>query len=159
MLDKTGTLTEDRVVFTHSVDVDGRPDPAPADAAAVAVRFQTTPRDGLDDAMAAADRDGSALLAHGLLTRVEELPFDHARRRSAVVLRDAHDPGELVIVRGDPDTVLPRCTRVARGWARRADRVAAGRGRRRGGRTPRDRAAGRRRRHPPDTPAAPARRR
>lgn len=113
-LDKTGTLTEDRVVFTHSVDVDGRPDPAPADAAAVAVRFQTTPRDGLDDAMAAADRDGSALLAHGLLTRVEELPFDHARRRCAVVLRDAHDPGELVIVRGDPDTVLPRCTRVAR---------------------------------------------
>ncbi|WP_308819795.1 magnesium-translocating P-type ATPase [Pseudonocardia alni] len=113
-LDKTGTLTEDRVVFTHSVDVDGRPDPAPADAAAVAVRFQTTPRDGLDDAVSAADRDGSALLAHGLLTRVEELPFDHSRRRSAMVLRDAHDPGELVIVRGDPDTVLPRCNRVAR---------------------------------------------
>ncbi|MEJ8282144.1 magnesium-translocating P-type ATPase [Pseudonocardia spirodelae] len=113
-LDKTGTLTEDRVVFTHSVDVDGRPDPAPAAAAAVAVRFQGTPRDGLDDALAAADRDGSAVLAHGLLTKVDELPLDHVRRRCAVVLRDAHTAGELVIVRGDPDTVLPRCTRVVR---------------------------------------------
>ncbi|MBN9734752.1 MULTISPECIES: magnesium-translocating P-type ATPase [unclassified Pseudonocardia] len=113
-LDKTGTLTEDRVVFTHSVDVDGRPDPAPGDTAAVAVRFQATPRDGIDDALAGAGRDGSAELAQGLLTRVDELPFDHARRRAAVVLRDAHDPGELVIVRGDPDTVLPRCSHAVR---------------------------------------------
>ncbi|MEQ3553298.1 magnesium-translocating P-type ATPase [Pseudonocardia nematodicida] len=113
-LDKTGTLTEDRVVFTHSVDLDGRPDPGPGDAAAVAVRFQSVPRDGIDDALAGAGRDDSAMLAGALLSPVDELPFDHERRRAAVVLRDAHEPGELVIVRGDPDTVLPRCTRVLR---------------------------------------------
>ena len=114
-LDKTGTLTEDRVVFTHSIDVDGRPDPGPGDAAAVAVRFQTVPRDGIDDALAEAGRDGSAVLARGLLTPIDELPFDHLRRRAAMVLRDGHRPGALVIVRGDPDTVLPRCTHTVRG--------------------------------------------
>ncbi|ANY05288.1 magnesium-translocating P-type ATPase [Pseudonocardia sp. HH130630-07] len=113
-LDKTGTLTEDRVVFTHSVDVDGVGDPGPGEAAAVAVRFQSTPRDGLDDGLAGAAPEGAALLAHGLLDRVAELPFDHERRRAAVVLRDASEPGELVVVRGDPDTVLPRCDRVVR---------------------------------------------
>lgn len=113
-LDKTGTLTEDRVVFTHSVDLAGRPDPAPGDAAAIAVRFQTVPRDGLDDALADAGRAASTVLARGLFTPVDELPFDHVRRRAAVVLRDGHDPGELVIVRGDPDTVLPRCTHAVR---------------------------------------------
>ncbi|BBG03256.1 MULTISPECIES: magnesium-translocating P-type ATPase [Pseudonocardia] len=117
-LDKTGTLTEDRVVFTHSVDLDGRPDPAPGDAAAVAVRFQGVPRDGTDEALAGAGRDDSTLLAGGLLTRVGELPFDHARRRATVVLRDAHAAGELVLVRGDPDTVLPRCTHTVRDGAR-----------------------------------------
>ncbi|SFN90561.1 Mg2+-importing ATPase [Pseudonocardia ammonioxydans] len=114
-LDKTGTLTEDRVVFTHSVDLDGRPDPGPGDAAAVAVRFQTVPRDGIDEALAEAGRDGSTVLARGLFAPLDELPFDHLRRRAAVVLRDGHRPGALVIVRGDPDTVLPRCTHVVRG--------------------------------------------
>ncbi|MBP2367551.1 magnesium-translocating P-type ATPase [Pseudonocardia parietis] len=114
-LDKTGTLTEDRVVFTQSTDLDGRPCPEPGEAAAVAVRFQTVPRDGIDEALADAGRDGSAVLARGLLTPIDELPFDHVRRRAAIVLRDGHRAGELVIVRGDPDTVLPRCTHAVRG--------------------------------------------
>ena len=113
-LDKTGTLTEDRVVFTHSVDLDGRPDPGPGDAAAIAVRHQATPRDGIDDALAEAGRGPSAVLAGALLTPADELPFDHERRRAVVVLRDAHAPGELVIVRGDPDAVLPRCAHAVR---------------------------------------------
>ncbi|ALG09565.1 HAD-IC family P-type ATPase [Kibdelosporangium phytohabitans] len=50
-VDKTGTLTEDRVTYAHSVDLSGRPDGVAAEYAYLAAQLQTGPRNRLDKAM------------------------------------------------------------------------------------------------------------
>jgi Mg2+-importing ATPase len=51
-VDKTGTLTQDRVVYAHSIDPEGRPDGQAAEYAYLALHFQAGPRDNLDSAIA-----------------------------------------------------------------------------------------------------------
>jgi P-type Mg2+ transporter len=115
-VDKTGTLTEDRVVFAHGIDPEGRPDRQAAEHAYPALPFQAGPRDRLDEAIAArlGEVDGPGgeaeeLLTEALYERVDELAFDPYRRRGSVVLREPAG-GHVLICKGDPDVVLPRCT-------------------------------------------------
>ena len=108
-VDKTGTLTEDRVAFACAIDAAGRPDAEAGDYAYLAVHFRDEPGDRLDEAIVAQlAEDGEALLADATYDRVDEIGFDHARRRHTVVLRRGR--GEhLLITKGDPDEILPRC--------------------------------------------------
>ncbi|MCP2257386.1 Mg2+-importing ATPase [Streptoalloteichus tenebrarius] len=113
-VDKTGTLTEDRIVYAHSVDALGQIDGEAADHAYLAVHHQDSPPNRLDEAIAdqLAD-DGAALLADALFTKVDEIGFDHTRRRATVVVR--RHPGEhILITKGDPDEILPRCAYARR---------------------------------------------
>ncbi|SFW74958.1 Mg2+-importing ATPase [Amycolatopsis australiensis] len=112
-VDKTGTLTEDRVAYAHSIDLDGRPDSEAAEYAYLAVHFQADRHDRVDEAIVAqlaeADQD---LVTDALFTKVDELGFDHDRRRATVVVRRAGQ--DIVITKGDPDEILPRCTHARR---------------------------------------------
>nr|CTQ98440.1 Mg(2+) transport ATPase, P-type (EC 3.6.3.2) [Kibdelosporangium sp. MJ126-NF4] len=109
-VDKTGTLTEDRVTYAHSVDLSGRPDGEAAEYAYLAAHFQTGPRNRLDDAIVdQLTGDDEPLLTDAMFALVDEIGFDHTRRRSTVVVRQ--QPGEhILITKGDPDQILPRCT-------------------------------------------------
>jgi Mg2+-importing ATPase len=114
-VDKTGTLTEDRIVYAHSIDVTGRFDDAVGEFAYLAVHFQEGPHNRLDDAMAEllAERHMD-VIAEAAFTKVDEIAFDHTRRRTAVVV--ARQTGEHILIsKGDPDVVLPRCTRARLG--------------------------------------------
>ncbi|MFD9890346.1 magnesium-translocating P-type ATPase [Amycolatopsis sp. NPDC059027] len=109
-VDKTGTLTEDRVAYAHSVDLAGRPDGEAAEYACLAVQFQDFPHNRLDEAILEQLADPEdALLADAMFSPVDEIAFDPARRRSTVILRGPED-GHLLITKGDPDDVLSRCT-------------------------------------------------
>jgi Mg2+-importing ATPase len=135
-VDKTGTLTQDRVVYAHSIDPEGRPDSQAAEHAYLALHFQTGPRDRLDSAIAtqltdsagnrAGNRAGNTerrpddrvsagagdLLIEAFYEQVDEIGFDPYRRRVTVVVR--REPGEHVLItKGDPDIVLARCTHAA----------------------------------------------
>ena len=110
-LDKTGTLTEERVAAVHSIDATGRPDDEAAEYAAVAVRCQTVPDGRLDEALLAELTEPDDAVADALWTPVHEWGFDPARRRSTVEVRRA-DGEHVLIVKGDPDEVLPRCDRI-----------------------------------------------
>jgi P-type Mg2+ transporter len=113
-VDKTGTLTEDRVVYSHSIDVTGRTDGEAAEYAYLAVHFQAFPHNRLDEAIAAQlAGDGDDLLTEALFTGVDEVGFDHTRRRATVAVR--RQEGEhILITKGDPDEILPRCTHARR---------------------------------------------
>jgi Mg2+-importing ATPase len=114
-VDKTGTLTEDRVAFACAIDAAGRPDAEPVDYAYLAVHFREEPGDRLDEAIVAQlAEDGEALLADATYDRVDEIGFDHARRRHTVVLRRGTGQ-HLLITKGDPDEILPRCTHARDG--------------------------------------------
>lgn len=108
-VDKTGTLTEDRVVFGHASTVDGEPDDEPATYAFLACHFQAVPHNRLDEAIAEYVPEDERLLIEAMVAKVDEIPFDYDRRRSTVVVRrEGEDP--LLVTKGDPDDVLPRCT-------------------------------------------------
>ncbi|UXA19178.1 magnesium-translocating P-type ATPase [Mycobacterium sp. SMC-4] len=114
-VDKTGTLTEDRIAYAHSIDVTGRFDEAVTDFAFIAAHFQDGPANQLDDAivdqLAAGD---AAVITEATCEKVDEIAFDHRRRRSTVVV--SRQPGEhLLICKGDPDEVLPLCTEARLG--------------------------------------------
>ena len=111
-VDKTGTLTEDRFVYAQSMNVTGRVDEFVAELAYLAVHFQDDGHDPLDQAITELlAHPDMPILADAAYHKVDEIPFDHSRRRSAVVV--ASRPGEHVLIcKGDPDRVLQRCTRL-----------------------------------------------
>ncbi|MFC9789867.1 magnesium-translocating P-type ATPase [Rhodococcus sp. NPDC127528] len=108
--DKTGTLTEDRIVLEEHLDTAGRPSTHALRLAAMNSVFQTGLRNLLDGAVVEAA--GPELIArirreHGL---VDEIPFDFARRRMSVVVDDGDT--DLIITKGAVEEVLSACTSV-----------------------------------------------
>jgi Mg2+-importing ATPase len=114
-VDKTGTLTEDRIVYAHGIDVTGRVDDGVTELAYLTVHFQDAPHDRLDEAITEllAEQDMS-ILADAAFDKVDEIAFDHTRRRATVVV--ARQRGEhILICKGDPDKVLALCGQAAMG--------------------------------------------
>ena len=111
-VDKTGTLTEDRIVYVHSVDVTGRLDDGVGEFAYLAVHFQDGTHNRLDEAIAELlGEQHMSLIADGAFDKVDEIAFDHTRRRTTVVM--SRQRGEhILICKGDPDQVLRRCNRA-----------------------------------------------
>ncbi|MDH6680414.1 Mg2+-importing ATPase [Rhodococcus sp. LBL1] len=106
--DKTGTLTEDRIVLEEHLDTEGHVSKRTLRLAAMNSHFQTGLRNMLDKAVIAAagpETIDAVERAHGL---VDEIPFDFKRRRMSVVV-DATD-GDLIVTKGAVDEVLAVCT-------------------------------------------------
>ncbi len=110
-LDKTGTLTEDRVAYAYAVDVEGRRDEQVETYGCVAATFQAVPYNQLDAALADLVNADEQILLRARFTKISESPFDVQRRRSTVVVQERSDE-HLVITKGDPDAVLPLCSHV-----------------------------------------------
>ena len=77
-VDKTGTLTEDRIVYAHSIDVTGRIDDAVGEFAYLAVHFQDGPHNRLDEAIAELlGEQHMPVLADAAFDKIDEIGFDH----------------------------------------------------------------------------------
>lgn len=117
--DKTGTLTQDRVVLHSAVDGAGAPSHFPLELAYLNAYFQMGTRSFLDAAILAASSDtgGDALeeLPQGW-TRVFEIPFDSTRRMLSVVLAHTGPTKSgregMIITKGAAEEVLERCTKM-----------------------------------------------
>ncbi|MDX1875440.1 magnesium-translocating P-type ATPase [Mycolicibacterium sp. 120266] len=109
-VDKTGTLTEDRIVYAHGIDVTGRYDDAVTELAFLAAFFQDGVHDRMDEAiLEMLAEQGMSVLADAAYTKVDEIGADDDRGTASVVLR--RQPGEhLLICKGDPNAVLALCT-------------------------------------------------
>jgi P-type Mg2+ transporter len=120
-VDKTGTLTEDRLVCAGSVDAAGRPDHAAAEFAFLATYFQDDVHSRLDQAiLEMADEPMQTIVAPDLV-RVKEVRRDGGRRSSAIVI--GHRRGDQLLIRkGEAEEVLSHCAldepllRGARQW-------------------------------------------
>lgn len=131
--DKTGTLTEDRIVLQRHLDIDARPSRLALVAGYLNSMHSTGVRNTLDDAVIAAVDQGDrpALPTYRV---VDEIPFDFERRRLSVVLdrvpaidqlagpgevRDVGpeelrlaDGEDLLVTKGAVPEVIQVCTRV-----------------------------------------------
>jgi len=106
--DKTGTLTEGVIQLDASLDVDGNPAPDILLWAGLNATMQAGLKNPLDDAIAGAVGDSTALSA---FTKVDEVPYDFLRKRLSVVAR-SQDGGDLLICKGALQNILETCGSV-----------------------------------------------
>ncbi|MEC3980484.1 magnesium-translocating P-type ATPase [Amycolatopsis sp. H20-H5] len=109
-VDKTGTITQDRVQLAEGVDAAGAADDDVLDYAYLACHFQALPHDQLHEAVLDELDEADRVVLDSRFSPVDELTFDHARRISTVVVSPDRGDTHLVITTGDPDEVLDRCT-------------------------------------------------
>ena len=109
--DKTGTLTQDRVVLEQHVDVVGQESHDVLRLAYVNSYHQTGLRNLLDRAVlehADIKLEADALRAE---KKVDEVPFDFVRRRMSVVIETAEGK-HLLVCKGAIDEIMSVCDRV-----------------------------------------------
>ncbi|MFK8849983.1 magnesium-translocating P-type ATPase [Streptomyces sp. Ac-502] len=120
--DKTGTLTEDRVVLDRYLDVHGHEDGEVLEYAYLNSHFQTGLRNLMDQAVVDRMHEAEEVVVDARFTLVDEVPFDFARRRMSVVLRrhDLDGPAaeHLLVTKGAVEEVLALCTHLTDGGQR-----------------------------------------
>ncbi|MFD7662039.1 magnesium-translocating P-type ATPase [Streptomyces sp. NPDC059788] len=120
--DKTGTLTEDRVVLDRYLDVRGHEDGEVLEYAYLNSHFQTGLRNLMDQAVVDRMHEAEEVVVDARFTLVDEVPFDFARRRMSVVLRrnDLEGPAaeHLLVTKGAVEEVLALCTHLTDGGQR-----------------------------------------
>lgn len=112
--DKTGTLTQDRVVLKKHIDAAGNEAEEVLHHAYLNSHFQTGLKNLLDVAVLEHGDLGHALNLSGNYRLVDEIPFDFERRRMSVVLDERGDHYEL-ICKGAVEEVLAICTQLRLG--------------------------------------------
>ncbi|MFE0170854.1 magnesium-translocating P-type ATPase [Streptomyces sp. NPDC059002] len=116
--DKTGTLTEDRIVLDRYLDVHGQEDPEVLEYAYLNSHFQTGLRNLMDQAVVDRVDEAEEVVVDTRYTMVDEIPFDFARRRMSVVLNrngllgDAGRPEHVMVTKGAVEEVLGLCTHM-----------------------------------------------
>lgn len=94
--DKTGTLTEDKIVLEKYMNLHGEEDTRILRYAYLNSYFQTGLKNLIDLAIInRAARNGLENILSSY-SRVDEIPFDFSRRRMSVVLEDRHGKRELI---------------------------------------------------------------
>lgn len=103
--DKTGTLTEAKIVHTGSFGVDGAESLRTTQLARLNSRFASGMRSGLDDALLAVSSAGDAECRF-----IDDLPFDFDRRRASVLVELGGE--RQVLTKGAPEALLALCVSV-----------------------------------------------
>ncbi|WP_374255702.1 magnesium-translocating P-type ATPase [Aquabacterium sp.] len=105
--DKTGTLTQDRIILEKYIDLDGQPSERVLELAYLNSYYQSGLRNMLDVAVLKYVSVHERLHAEGEYQKVDELPFDFQRRRMSVVV--ARGDERLLICKGAVEEVFSVC--------------------------------------------------
>ena len=109
--DKTGTLTEDKIVLEKYLDINGDEDIRILKHAFLNSYFQSGLRSNIDSAV--IDRAKSNGLNDFISNykKVDEIPFDFSRRRLSVIVSDENGKKQM-ITKGAVEEILSICTMV-----------------------------------------------
>ncbi|MBV4532346.1 magnesium-translocating P-type ATPase [Pseudomonas sp. SWRI107] len=114
--DKTGTLTQDRIILEHHLGADGLSDPQLLELAWLNSHHQSGVKNLMDQAVLRFAGESQGFQAPLGFAKVDELPFDFLRRRLSVIVRDPQ--GEhLLVSKGAVEEMLAIATHVQRGGA------------------------------------------
>jgi Mg2+-importing ATPase len=109
--DKTGTLTEDKVVLIQHLDVAGKENERVLGLAYLNSFHQTGLKNLIDRAVIAHTAEHHATIAGRTWRKIDEIPFDFVRRRMSVIV--APQVGEsLLVCKGAVEEILRICTAV-----------------------------------------------
>jgi Mg2+-importing ATPase len=103
--DKTGTLTQDKIILEHHVDVSGKEDERVLELAWLNSHHQSGLKNLLDVAVVKYAAQYPQFRAPHLYKKIDELPFDFARRRMSVIV-DSPQGGHLLVCKGAVEETL-----------------------------------------------------
>jgi len=109
--DKTGTITQGRIVLEQHLDAHGTPSEQVLHYGYLNSYHHTGLKNLLDEAILAHEDLEARLKAKENYRKIDEIPFDFVRRRMSVIVEDRSGLNTL-ICKGAVDEVLSRCTRV-----------------------------------------------
>ena len=109
--DKTGTLTEDKVILEKYMDASGKESLRILKHAFLNSYFQTGLKNLIDVAIISRAEKENLNILKEKYVREDEIPFDFSRRRMSVVLRDENGKRQL-ITKGAVDEILSICSYI-----------------------------------------------
>lgn len=109
--DKTGTLTQGKIVLEQHLDAHGDPSEKVLHYGYLNSFHHTGLKNLLDEAILDHEELEERLKAKEQYRKIDEIPFDFVRRRMSVVVQD-HTGLNTLICKGAVDEVLSLCTRV-----------------------------------------------
>src|SRR5690242_18966504 len=107
--DKTGTLTQDRIILKRYLDIRGEESARVLQYAYLNGHFQTGLKNQLYVAVPQHVELSERLGIESGVADVDEIPFDFERRRMSVVV--AREGRHLVICKGAVEEIFAVCTR------------------------------------------------
>ncbi len=112
--DKTGTLTQDRIILKRHLDIHGEESDKVLQYAWLNSHYQSGLRNLLDTAVLEHAELHEAMGAHLGYAEIDEIPFDFVRKRMSVVLA-CPDGRRLLICKGAVEEVFAVCSRYESG--------------------------------------------
>lgn len=108
--DKTGTLTEDKIVLERYLDINGDEDIRILKHAFLNSYFQTGLKGSIDEAVIKRATENNLMELTEKYKIVDEIPFDFSRRRLSVIVTDGEK--RQLITKGAVEEILSICTMV-----------------------------------------------
>ncbi len=108
--DKTGTLTEDKIVLEKYLDIHGQEDKGVLQYAFLNAFFQSGLKGNIDEAILNRAKEEAIIDISKQYCKKDEIPFDFSRRRLSVVV--AKENVTMLITKGAVEEILSICTKV-----------------------------------------------
>ena len=108
--DKTGTLTEDKIVLEKYLDIKGEEDIRILKHAFLNSYFQTGLKGSIDEAVINRAKKTELNGIEEKYKKIDEIPFDFSRRRLSVIISDGEK--NQMITKGAVEEILSICTMV-----------------------------------------------
>ena len=108
--DKTGTLTEDKIVLEKYLDINGNEDIRILKHAFLNAYFQTGLKGNIDEAVINRGLENNLEELKTKYKKIDEVPFDFSRRCLSVIVSDGEK--EQMITKGAVEEILNICTMV-----------------------------------------------
>lgn len=106
--DKTGTLTEDKIVLEKYLNIHGEEDPGVLKQAFLNSYFQTGLKNNIDEAVIARGLKNDMGQFVDKYKIIDEIPFDFSRRRLSVIVENGE--ARQLITKGAVEEILDICT-------------------------------------------------
>lgn len=110
--DKTGTLTEDKIVLQKYIDVNGNEDTSILEYAYLNSYFGTGMKNLVDRAIITYGNEKNIKEIVNDYTKIDEIPFDYTRKRMSVVVKSNKNNGYRMFTKGALEEILKVCTKV-----------------------------------------------
>ena len=108
--DKTGTLTEDKIILEKYLDIKGNEDTRVLKHAFLNAYFQTGLKSNMDEAVITRGLEAGMNDYKKTYTKIDEIPFDFSRRRLSVIVTDGTK--RQLITKGAVEEILNICSMV-----------------------------------------------